>query len=486
MPVQNLSELQNIKLEVPDPQLLQGWEPFDGAILYAERGKKYLIFSEDPEIRLPAPDNLNGEIQFLKVSEGIATINPQTHTVEGLLAFDNRGILRVVATDDKWIVTAVTSGVGGGGGSSVFAGSGGGSRQIILSAAAEDFLYESGALTVGVRPFTVSIAQGANEQGVAIDTTVAVEEDPLEFPNLPTNTTVYFWVDTVGNLGYTEAEPLEVDFLPTNGEVENSFRLVSLMGSDDGTAEAYDSSLLPGEYDSESTKPWLAFDGNPFTYWRSGGSPVLRLRKVFPNPVEVTKYVITMPPSIIETINAWTIRGYDGSAWVTVDARSAQTWAVGESKEYIVASPGFYSQYELLTFNQQRNAPKTSLSLDFYAPATTDYVYLIPEGQTYKWEESIQAFTPSPRIFVGEADTDGTKLLAVRPYRVGNRVYQSQVVNANTNTVIPTNMGTKRAIYAASLPEGAASGGVISWDRKCVMVRSSAQGQVTVTGVRNY
>ena len=491
MPVQNLSELQNIKLEVPDPQLLQGWEPFNGAILYAERGKKYLVFSEDPEIRMPAPDNVNGEIQFLKVSDGIATINPQTHTVEGLLAFDNRGILRVVATDDKWIVTAVTSGTGSGSGGSVFAGSGGGSRQIVLSAAAENFLYESGALTVGVRPFTVSIAQGANEQGVAIDTTVEVEEDPLEFPNLPTNTTVYFWVDTLGNLGYTDSEPLEVEYLPVNGTVENSFELVSLMGSDDGTAEAYDSSLQSGEYFDDNTKPWFAFDGNPYTFWASNGSPVVRLRKTLSSPKTVVKYAITSSSAASNwgsrfSLNGWHIQGWDGSTWATIDSRSNQVFGDQETKEYFVATPGAYSSYQLLAANAQLNDPYITLSLDFYASSTTDYVYLIPEGQTYKWEESIQAFTPSSRIFVGEADTDGTKLLAVRPYRVGNRVYQSQVVNANTNTVISTNLGTKRAIYAASLPVGAISGGVIAWDRKCVVVRSSAQGLVTVTGVRNY
>lgn len=104
-----------------------------------------------------------------------------------------------------------------------------------------------------------------------------------------------------------------------------------------------------GVYDS-SYEAWQAFDGTS-SMWISGvfETPAW-IAYNFGSTQTITSYAINFNNGDLTSRapRDWSLQGWNGSSWINVDTRSAQTgWLGVERRAYTVASPGGYSQYRL-------------------------------------------------------------------------------------------------------------------------------------------
>lgn len=103
---------------------------------------------------------------------------------------------------------------------------------------------------------------------------------------------------------------------------------------------------------STSYPAWHAFDGANSTLW---------LSETFETPawiayswgsgrfIETYDLVYTNGSITSRAPKDWQLQGWNGSAWVIVDARSNQVgWSGNETRSFTVANPGTYTQYRLL------------------------------------------------------------------------------------------------------------------------------------------
>ncbi|MEZ4359050.1 MAG: zinc-dependent metalloprotease [Kofleriaceae bacterium] len=103
---------------------------------------------------------------------------------------------------------------------------------------------------------------------------------------------------------------------------------------------------------SSTYEAWRAFDSSNSTMWISGvfQTPAWISYQWSNGPKTVTSYAINFVNGSLTSRapRDWTFQGWNGSAWVTVDTRSAQTgWLGVERRVYTVASPGSYIKYRL-------------------------------------------------------------------------------------------------------------------------------------------
>ncbi|WNG17272.1 discoidin domain-containing protein [Cystobacter fuscus] len=103
---------------------------------------------------------------------------------------------------------------------------------------------------------------------------------------------------------------------------------------------------------SSSYEAWQAFDGNSSSMWISqvGQTPAWIGYEWLDAPRTITRYAITYANGSITTRapRDWTLEGWNGSAWVVVDTRTAQAnWLGFERREYTVTTPGSYSKYRV-------------------------------------------------------------------------------------------------------------------------------------------
>lgn len=137
--------------------------------------------------------------------------------------------------------------------------------------------------------------------------------------------------------------------------------LIDLVPAMVGADDAFGTVTTSGTY-SGSYPGWHAFDGtgslwlseeNEAPAWLSyefkGGAEEVREYSIMYNNGHLTS----------RAPNTWTFEGWDGEAWVQLDAQSGQTgWVGGEERSFEIASPGFYSSYRLhVTEDNDHRAP---------------------------------------------------------------------------------------------------------------------------------
>jgi hypothetical protein len=110
------------------------------------------------------------------------------------------------------------------------------------------------------------------------------------------------------------------------------------------------SGVLGAEYEA-----WMAFDtvDSTASMWLSqvGQTPAWIGYEWTNGAKSVTHYAIKYVNGSITTRapKNWTLEGWNGTAWVVVDARNNEVnWGGSERREYAVASPGSFSKYRLL------------------------------------------------------------------------------------------------------------------------------------------
>jgi hypothetical protein len=122
------------------------------------------------------------------------------------------------------------------------------------------------------------------------------------------------------------------------------------------SSEAYEVDVLNGPpavartYAASGGTASVIFDGNPSTWTIIGASPSPRTAEVtFATPQTIRQYGLrgaAGTPS--ESPNAWTVEGWNGTAWDLLDTRSGITgWAVNELRKYSLAAPATYARLRI-------------------------------------------------------------------------------------------------------------------------------------------
>lgn len=102
----------------------------------------------------------------------------------------------------------------------------------------------------------------------------------------------------------------------------------------------------------DAYRGFQAFDSSPSSMWisASGSSPAW-IAYNFVTPVTIDKYSILYVNGSITTRapKEWTLQGFDGSNWITVDNRNNETkWSGYQKRSYDIASPRAFTSYKLL------------------------------------------------------------------------------------------------------------------------------------------
>jgi Dual-action HEIGH metallo-peptidase len=103
---------------------------------------------------------------------------------------------------------------------------------------------------------------------------------------------------------------------------------------------------------SSAYEGWQAFDASNSTMWISSvfQTPAWISYQWSDGPRTVARYAINFVNGSLTSRapRDWSLQGWTGSSWVTVDSRNAQTgWRGVERRVFLVASPGSYSKYRL-------------------------------------------------------------------------------------------------------------------------------------------
>jgi|AGFS01.1.fsa_nt_gi F5/8 type C domain. len=140
------------------------------------------------------------------------------------------------------------------------------------------------------------------------------------------------------------------------------------------------------QYDSGSP-PWKAFDQTSSSTWislnqPSSGSPQW-VAIALPAAKKVTRYeVVNRLTGFINSPTAWTLQGFDGSNWLTLDTRSDTNNTGGAVRSYAVTNPGTYSAYRLMVTNCAQAGALTVGDLNLYSMEDTKFL-LSNASKTY-------------------------------------------------------------------------------------------------------
>ncbi len=124
------------------------------------------------------------------------------------------------------------------------------------------------------------------------------------------------------------------------------------------SSEAYEVDILNGPpavartYSADSGTAANAFDGSPSTEWIVGSSGLPRwLRVAFAAAQTVRQYGIRARASFAssDSPRTFTFEGWDGTAWVLLDSRVAETgWTNGQLRSFTLAAPASCSEFRLV------------------------------------------------------------------------------------------------------------------------------------------
>ncbi|WP_375764742.1 FG-GAP repeat protein [Archangium gephyra] len=122
---------------------------------------------------------------------------------------------------------------------------------------------------------------------------------------------------------------------------------------------------------SASYEAWQLFDTNKSSLWISEtwtSNPVWVGYEWSDGPRSITRYALTFNNGSLTSRapRDFTLQGWDGSTWVTVDSRTGETqWAGVERRLYTVSRPGSYGKYRLhITDDNDDRAPIVAISLE--------------------------------------------------------------------------------------------------------------------------
>lgn len=184
----------------------------------------------------------------------------------------------------------------------------------------------------------------------------------LEYANTktaltPTMTIAYQNKSTVSRNANVTAIPLPQLLLPVGdvsvGEVDSVKVDTELIGTYQNaipvmTGMTTPSGIVTASYDANTgnSRPYLAFDRTTGNIWHTPSSTGW-LAYEFPTVEIIKKYTITAYGSDYPT--AWTFDGWNGTAWVQLDSKTAQTFpaSVITKKEYVINNSAAYKKYRL-------------------------------------------------------------------------------------------------------------------------------------------
>jgi hypothetical protein len=125
-----------------------------------------------------------------------------------------------------------------------------------------------------------------------------------------------------------------------------------------------------GVYGS-ANEAWTAFDASSSTIWISEAwpsAPVWIGYEWSNGPRYITQYALIFNNGSLTSRapRDFTLQGWNGSTWVTVDSRTGEiNWAGNEKRQYTVSKPGSYSKYRLhITEDNDSRAAIVAISLE--------------------------------------------------------------------------------------------------------------------------
>ncbi|MFY1828070.1 hypothetical protein ACN47A_19265 [Myxococcus fulvus] len=138
---------------------------------------------------------------------------------------------------------------------------------------------------------------------------------------------------------------------------------------------------------SASNPAWHAVDGSDSTMWlsASGQSTAWLTYEFFDGARTLSHYAIKFSNGSLNgrAPRDWTLQGWTGSAWSTLDTRTQQTnWGAAEEREFSITTPGAYRKYRLMV--TEDNAAGTGVDvlsigrLSFYNCACATIVNQVP------------------------------------------------------------------------------------------------------------
>ncbi|WP_415835268.1 hypothetical protein [Corallococcus soli] len=182
---------------------------------------------------------------------------------------------------------------------------------------------------------------------------------------------------------------------------------------------------------SGTYEAWKAFDQNTGSMWISsvGAAPAWIAYEWADGPKTVTHYALNYANGSVTTRapRAFTLEGWNGSAWVVVDTRANEiNWGGFERREYPVATPGAHGKYRLkVTDDNDSRAGIEVVSLgglelfncqaDVVPPPAPVLTGFTPASPSFQLQPSLTGTTEaaaSVRVFTG-AGCAGTPLTTV-------------------------------------------------------------------------
>ncbi len=186
---------------------------------------------------------------------------------------------------------------------------------------------------------------------------------------------------------------------------------------------------------------WKAFDSNAATYWEATSSSNSWLSFEFPSTRRVAKYSIAAASGDSDGPKAWTLEGWDGSQWVSLDSRSGiVNWGTsGETKEFVCSLSGHYSKYRI---NCSEGNVTTSNSsgmisigeVEFYEAYVSVYAYAektsyndsdVLIARYYAEQSMIPVEAASPLISPSAGDYDNEIDVSITAGTTGSTIYYS-------------------------------------------------------------
>lgn len=120
---------------------------------------------------------------------------------------------------------------------------------------------------------------------------------------------------------------------------------------------------------STAFKNYYAFDRVATLGWASAAGGTSTPQYVgydFGEAKTITAYTVMSRKSdandLIQAPNTWQFQGYDGSAWVTLDSQSGQTWSYSnQRKTFFISKPSSYTQYRLYVTKNNETSTTTGI-----------------------------------------------------------------------------------------------------------------------------
>lgn len=201
------------------------------------------------------------------------------------------------------------------------------------------------------------------------------------------------WLDGTGTVPVSEgAEAYEVDILDGPAPVGRTYSASSVY--------------------SGANQPAAAFDGDAGTVWQSDVGTTQSLSVEWTSAQRIAAY--SVGAGGVEAPRAWQLQGWDGSAWVVLDTRTAETgWGGYSLRSYTLAGPVEYARYRLaVTANNggarvsvhilalRRRVGGPDIAASTYAPAVIRTLTSASPTVTYTAAQQVTDFgAVQPEIF---------------------------------------------------------------------------------------